>query len=90
MHAVESGVTQQMQTTMTMLARSTTNYDDQAKALEVKQMQSDMEARLGALEAKPLGSSAAGSTVDTEQNRKPVIIIGGCSRPSGERQHPGA
>ena len=40
---------------------------------EVKQLHLEMEARLGALEAKPVGSSVAGSTADTDQGR----IIGG-------------
>ena len=67
-----------MQCTLKMLPRITHNYDEQAKSLgEVRQMQKEMEASLGALEAKPVGSSVVGSTADTDQGHQPAIIIGG-------------
>ena len=63
--AVEGGVAQQMQTTLAMLTKITSNYDDQAQSLaELREGQRGMEDRIAALEKQPAGSVPA-STADT-------------------------
>ncbi|CAE7361641.1 unnamed protein product [Symbiodinium sp. CCMP2592] len=78
--AVETGVTMQMQNTMTMLTKVTDNYDVQSKALgELKVAQQQLEKRLEAMEHKPFSSAPGSTTADTEggTGKPPALIMGG-------------